>query len=96
MREGRKQIAPPRLRRRRSSLAAWRPRRARRPDANPACGVPAVARRWLDHRLLESVGLDGARLCGIAARLKETEANIHAVVMARHGELVFEQYFAGL
>ena len=43
----------------------------------------------------ESVGLDGARLCGIAARLKETEANVHAVVIARHGKLVFEQYFPG-
>ena len=43
----------------------------------------------------ESVGLDGARLCGIAARLKETEANVHAVVIVRHGRLVFEQYFPG-
>ena len=43
----------------------------------------------------ESVGLDGARLCAIAARLKETEADVHAVVIVRHGRLVFEQYFAG-
>jgi CubicO group peptidase (beta-lactamase class C family) len=27
--------------------------------------------------------------------LKETEANVHAVVIVRHGKLVFEQYFAG-
>ena len=43
----------------------------------------------------EDVGLDGARLCGIAARLKATEANVHAVVVVRRGKLVFEQYFAG-
>jgi CubicO group peptidase (beta-lactamase class C family) len=43
----------------------------------------------------ESVGLDTARLCAIAARLKETEADVHAVVVVRHGKLVFEQYFAG-
>ena len=43
----------------------------------------------------ESTGLDSARLCAIAARLKETEANVHAVVIARHGKLVFEQYFSG-
>ena len=71
-----------------SATAALRPdepglRRARRPW------------RWLDDRSPESVGLDGARLCGIAARLKETEANVHAVVIARHGKLVFEQYFPG-
>jgi len=36
-----------------------------------------------------------ARLCRIADRLKEIEANIHAVVITRHGRLVFEQYFSG-
>jgi CubicO group peptidase (beta-lactamase class C family) len=41
------------------------------------------------------VGLDGARLCGMADRLKATNANIHAVIIVRHGKLVFEQYFAG-
>jgi len=43
----------------------------------------------------ENVGLDGARLCGIAARLVATNANVHAVVVIRHGKLVFEQYFSG-
>jgi CubicO group peptidase (beta-lactamase class C family) len=42
-----------------------------------------------------NVGLDGARLGGIAARLKATEANVHSVVVVRHGKLVFEQYFPG-
>ena len=43
----------------------------------------------------EDAGLDGARLCGIAARLKATDANVHGVVVVRGGKLVFEQYFAG-
>src|SRR5208283_1848004 len=43
----------------------------------------------------ESVDLDGARLCGIADRLKATNANMHAVVIVRYGKLVFEQYYAG-
>ena len=44
----------------------------------------------------EAVGLDGARLCTIAQRLKLTDSDIHAVVIARHGKLAFEQYFAGI
>ena len=44
----------------------------------------------------DSVGLDGARLCTIEQRLKLTDSDIHAVVIARHGKLAFEQYFAGI
>jgi CubicO group peptidase (beta-lactamase class C family) len=62
---------------------------------NLACGSPASIGDGWPTATPESVGLDGARLCGIAARLKETEANVHAVVIVRHGKLVFEQYFAG-
>jgi len=64
-------------------------------QTNPACGVPAaLGDGWIIDSP-DSAGLDGARLCAIAARLKETEADVHAVVIARHGRLVFEQYFAG-
>jgi CubicO group peptidase (beta-lactamase class C family) len=62
---------------------------------NLACGSPASLDDGWPTASPDSVGLDGARLCGIAARLKETEANVHAVVIVRHGKLVFEQYFAG-
>jgi CubicO group peptidase (beta-lactamase class C family) len=59
------------------------------------CGVPtALDDGWLIEKP-ESVGLDGALLCGIVDRLKTANANIHAVVIVRHGKLVFEQYFAG-
>jgi CubicO group peptidase (beta-lactamase class C family) len=62
---------------------------------NLACGGPASIGDGWPAATPESVGLDGERLCGIAARLKETQANVHAVVIVRHGKLVFEQYFPG-
>jgi CubicO group peptidase (beta-lactamase class C family) len=62
---------------------------------SPACGTPATLDDGWTIATPESVGLDSERLCTIAARLKETEANVHAVVIVRHGKLVFEQYFSG-
>ncbi len=62
---------------------------------NLACGSPTALDDGWATASPESTGLDGARLCGIAARLKETEANVHSVVIVRHGKLVFEQYFPG-
>ena len=62
---------------------------------NLACGSPATLDDGWATASPESVGLDGARLCGIAARLKEMEADVHSVVIVRHGKLVFEQYFPG-
>jgi hypothetical protein len=64
-------------------------------EVNPACGVPAALGDGWTTDSPDSVGLDGARLCRIADRLKETEANIHGAVIVRHGRLVFEQYFPG-
>jgi CubicO group peptidase (beta-lactamase class C family) len=61
----------------------------------PACGAPLTLDDAWPIDKPESVGLDGARLCGIAARLKADNANVHAVVIVRHGRLVFEQYFSG-
>ena len=66
-----------------------------RGQASMACGTPTTLDDGWTIASPESVGLDSARLCAIAARLKETEANVHAVVIVRHGKLVFEQYFAG-
>jgi CubicO group peptidase (beta-lactamase class C family) len=64
-------------------------------QTGPACATPVALDDGWTITTPESVGLDGARLCGIAARLKATDANVHAVVIVRHGKLVFEQYFAG-
>jgi hypothetical protein len=58
---------------------------------NLACGSPAARDHGWTTASLESVDLDGARLCGIAARLKQTEADFHAVAIVRHGKLAFEQ-----
>ena len=62
---------------------------------NLACGSPASIGDGWPTATPESVGLDGERLCGIAARLAATNANVHAVIVARRGTLVFEQYFPG-
>lgn len=43
----------------------------------------------------DDMGLDGALLRGIADRMKAMSANVHAVLIARRGRLVFEQYFSG-
>ena len=43
-----------------------------------------------------SVGLDETRLCSIVEDLAHVkEPNIHAVLVVRHGRLVFERYFPG-
>jgi CubicO group peptidase (beta-lactamase class C family) len=62
----------------------------------PACGSPAALDDGWSIATPESAGMDGARLCGIPARLKLIGAEIHSVVVARRGKLVFEQYFAGM
>jgi CubicO group peptidase (beta-lactamase class C family) len=44
----------------------------------------------------ESVGLDGELLRGIGPHFESwTDANAHAILVARHGELVYEHYFTG-
>ena len=73
-------------------LAAAAPARG---QSSLPCGTPTSRDDGWSIATPESVGLDSARLCAIAARLKETDANVHAVVIVRHGKLVFEQYFAG-
>src|SRR5262245_65586860 len=63
-------------------------------NAEP-CGAPAALDDgWLIDKP-ENVGLDGSRLCGIAARLSATNANVHAVVVVRKGKLVYEHHASG-
>jgi CubicO group peptidase (beta-lactamase class C family) len=68
---------------------------AARGQTGAACGMPTALDDGWTIATPESVGLDGARLCGIRTRMKETEADVHAVVVIRHGKLVFEQYYPG-
>ncbi|GKQ53657.1 serine hydrolase [Bradyrhizobium sp. Ce-3] len=60
------------------------------------CGSPAALDDGWSIASPDSVGMDGERLCGIAARLNLRSTEVHSVVVARHGKLVFEQYFTGL
>ena len=62
----------------------------------PPCGVPAALDDGWSIATPESVGMDGAWLCSITARLKLINSEIHSVVVIRRGKLVFEQYFAGI
>ncbi|MBR0754918.1 serine hydrolase [Bradyrhizobium jicamae] len=62
---------------------------------NLACGSPSsIDDGWVTASP-DSVGMDGALLCGIAARLEQRATKVHSVVVVRHGKLVFEQYFGG-
>jgi len=63
---------------------------------NLACGSPSSLDDGWVVASPDSVGMDGARLCGIVTRLALRSTEIHSVVVARHGRLVFEQYFAGI
>jgi CubicO group peptidase (beta-lactamase class C family) len=59
------------------------------------CGAPTGLNDGWAITSPESVGMDAARLCGIATRLNEIGADAHAVLVVRRGKLVFEQYFTG-
>jgi CubicO group peptidase (beta-lactamase class C family) len=61
-----------------------------------SCGVPGMrADGWatisVDHDKL----IDGPALCEATDRLVASGANIHSVLVARGGQLVFERYFKG-
>ncbi|HEX3860876.1 MAG TPA: serine hydrolase [Stellaceae bacterium] len=60
------------------------------------CGSPPVrSDGWLV-AAPEQAGMDAKILCGIGPRFAAwPDANAHAVLVARHGKLVYERYFAG-
>jgi hypothetical protein len=55
--------------------------------AQTTCGAPKELDDGWRIEKPESVGLDGAQLCNIADGLKASNANIHAVVIVRHGKV---------
>ena len=64
--------------------------------AYAACSPPAAGEDGWSVAAPESVGLDGDKLCALVAKFAEWKAaNIHGVVVARHGKLAFEHYFRG-
>ncbi|WP_342735279.1 serine hydrolase [Bradyrhizobium sp. B117] len=64
-------------------------------QTHQACGSPLSIDDGWEIASLDSVGMDGAQLCAIAARLEQRATAVHSVVVVRHGKLVFEQYFPG-
>lgn len=65
-------------------------------DLPDGCGIP-VARDdgWPVASLNEDKLIDRAALCMMADRLASSAANVHSVLVARGGKLVFERYFRG-
>jgi hypothetical protein len=79
--------------------AALAPLTARPLYADPpdGCGVP-IARDdgWPVAVVNEDKLIDRVALCRMADRLAaSSDANMHAVLVARSGKLVFERYFSG-
>lgn len=60
-----------------------------------ACGAPSSIDDGWEIASPDSIGMDGAQLCAIAARLAQRATSVHSVVVIRHGKLVFEQYIPG-
>lgn len=60
------------------------------------CGAPQALQDGWATATPASEGLDPALICAIGPRLEAwTDGNAHAVLVARHGKLVYERYFAG-
>jgi CubicO group peptidase (beta-lactamase class C family) len=67
-----------------------------RAQSGPGCGAPPAAEDGWPVASPDAVGFDAATLCGVGPRFKAwTEADIHSVLVVRHGKLVYEQYFSG-
>lgn len=64
-------------------------------DHPNGCGVPVARDDGWPVAMNEDKLIDRATLCRMADRLAANEANIHAVLVARSGKLVFERYFSG-
>jgi len=54
---------------------------------NLACEPPSSIDDGWTTASPDSVGMDGAQLCGIAARLEQRATKVHSVVVARHGRV---------
>jgi CubicO group peptidase (beta-lactamase class C family) len=61
-----------------------------------ACAPPPAGADGWPVAEPDSVGLDADRLCALTPWIAGwKDGDIHAVLVARHGKLVFEQYFSG-
>ena len=65
-------------------------------DLPDGCGIPAARDDgWPVASVNEDKLIDRAALCRMADRLASSAANVHSVLVARGGKLVFERYFRG-
>src|SRR5581483_9870877 len=63
-------------------------------ESPEGCGIPpARDDGWPVVSINEDKLIDRAALCRMADRLLASGANVHAVLVARSGKLVFERYF---
>jgi CubicO group peptidase (beta-lactamase class C family) len=70
------------------------PARADTPDA---CGIPvSLHDDWPIAAVADEKLADRGALCNMADGLVSSGANVHSVLVARGGKLVFERYFKGL
>lgn len=67
------------------------------PQPTERCGIPAMRKDgWAVISVDDDKLIDRAALCEATATLVASGANIHSVLVARGGQLVFERYFQGL
>jgi CubicO group peptidase (beta-lactamase class C family) len=65
-------------------------------DPPPDCRAPAVLDDGWAVAAPADEGFDPAKLCAVGPALEaRPESNAHAVLVVRHGRLVYERYFAG-
>jgi len=64
-------------------------------QTSAGCGGPADLQDGWPVASPDETGLDPGSICTIGPRLEALKLNVHAVVVARHGVLVYERYFAG-
>jgi hypothetical protein len=64
-------------------------------DSPDGCGVPVARDDGWPVASVNDDKLDRDALCRMADRLVASSANVHAVLVARGGKLVFERYFKG-
>jgi len=64
--------------------------------AQTGCGVPSAGSDRWPVAAPQSVGLSGATLRQMVTLVRESKPrNVHAILVVRHGALVFEHYFSG-
>ena len=65
-------------------------------QAQTDCGMPSIGEDHWQVAAPESVGLTSATLCEMVKWIDDwKQSNVHAVLVVRHGTLVFEHYFSG-